>query len=102
MIDVSIKRIRSGSEIVGVTDEKFGQVLEGSKKAGILVGEIVTASNEQARGISQISKAFSSMDGVVQQNAANSEESAAASEELSAQAAQLKSMVDGLTMLVDV
>jgi len=40
------------------------------------------------------------MDKVVQQNAANAEESASASEEMSAQADQMKYMVDELVMLI--
>jgi len=44
--------------------------------------------------------AISEMDKVVQQNAANAEESASASEEMSAQAEQLKEYVDELVVLV--
>ena len=41
------------------------------------------------------------MDKVVQQNAANAEESASASEEMNAQAYQMKEYVGELKMLVD-
>jgi len=50
-----------------------------------LINEIATASIEQAQGIEQINKAVADMDKVVQQNAANAEESASVSEEMSAQ-----------------
>jgi methyl-accepting chemotaxis protein len=101
LIDESIKRIKNGSEIVVRTNEAFDRVLTGAKTVGELVGEIATASNEQAQGISQISKAISEMDTVVQRNAATSEESASASEELNAQAMQMKGLVGELTVLVN-
>jgi methyl-accepting chemotaxis protein len=100
MIDESIKRIKNGSVIVSKTNEAFEQVLSGSKKVGELVGEIAAASKEQAQGISQISNAIAEMDKVVQQNAANAEESAAASEELNAQAMQMKQFVGELITVV--
>jgi methyl-accepting chemotaxis protein len=100
LIDESIKKIRNGSEIVAKTNEAFGRVQSGARKVGELVGEIAAASNEQAQGISQISKAIAEMDRVVQQNAATSEESAAASEELSAQAMQMKEFVGHITAVV--
>jgi methyl-accepting chemotaxis protein len=100
MIDESIKRIKNGSVIVSKTNEAFEQVLSGSKKVGELVGEIAAASKEQAQGISQISNAIAEMDKVVQQNAANAEESAAASEELNSQAMQMKQFVAELITVV--
>ncbi len=100
LIDESIKKIRNGSEIVAKTNEAFGRVQSGSRKVGELIGEIAAASNEQAQGISQISKAVAEMDKVIQQNAATSEESAAASEELSAQAMQMKEFVSHMTAVV--
>ncbi|MCK9362394.1 MAG: methyl-accepting chemotaxis protein [Syntrophales bacterium] len=100
MIDESIKRIKNGSEIVTKTNEAFDRVLNGAKQVGGLVSEIAAASNEQAQGIAQISKAIAEMDKVVQQNAANAEESAAASEELSAQALQMKGYVGDMITVV--
>ncbi len=100
LIDDSIKRIKNGSEIVSKTNEAFERVLTGARKVGELVGEIAAASNEQAQGISQISKAVAEMDKVVQQNAANAEESASASEELNAQAMQMKEFVSDMITVV--
>ncbi len=70
------------------------------QKVTQLIGEIAAASNEQAQGISQISKAVAEMDKVVQQNAANAEESASASEELNAQAMQMKEFVSDMITVV--
>ncbi|MHC1744926.1 MAG: methyl-accepting chemotaxis protein [Syntrophobacteraceae bacterium] len=100
LIEGTIARIKSGSEIVNRTAEAFGQVSQGSTKVRELVAEITAASGEQAQGVDQISKAVSEMDKVVQQNAANAEETASASEELSAQSAQMNSMVGELVTVV--
>jgi len=64
------------------------------------VSEISAASKEQALGVAQINKAVSTMEQIVQQNSANSEESASASEQLSAQAFQMKELVNTLSKRV--
>jgi hypothetical protein len=64
------------------------------------VDEVNLGSQEQARGIEQISKAIAQMDQVTQSNAANAEESASASEEMSAQAEALNNIVLQLRALV--
>ncbi|MFO7750913.1 MAG: methyl-accepting chemotaxis protein, partial [Desulfobacteraceae bacterium] len=71
-----------------------------SAKVGDLVAEISEASKEQSNGIEQVNLAITEMDKVVQQNAANAEESASASEEMNAQAEQLRDYVGDLVQLV--
>jgi methyl-accepting chemotaxis protein len=71
-----------------------------AKKVTNLIGEVATASQEQAQGIDQINKAIAEMDTVVQQNAASAEESAGAADELNSQAYHLKDAVADLTDLV--
>ncbi len=100
LIEGTVKKIKNGSDIVSKTNEAFEKVAGGSKKVGELVGEIAAASQEQAQGIDQINKAISEMDRVVQQNAANAEESASASEELNAQAEQMKDYVGELLAVI--
>jgi methyl-accepting chemotaxis protein len=71
-----------------------------SGKVGELVGEITSASNEQAQGIEQINVAMTQMDKVVQSTAANAEESAGAATELEAQTQTMRNVVDNLTSLI--
>jgi methyl-accepting chemotaxis protein len=99
-IEGTVKKIKSGSELVARTNDAFGKVAESSSKVGELVAEISAASNEQAQGIEQVNTAIVEMDKVVQTNSVNAEESASASEELSAQAEEMKVMVGNLTALV--
>ena len=101
LIEGTVKKVSSGSDLVTTTNEAFGKVTESAKKIGELVGEISAASGEQAEGIEQVNKAVVEMDKVVQQNAANAEESASASEEMNAQAEQMKSSVGELGAIVN-
>ncbi|PKN63009.1 MAG: hypothetical protein CVU57_21070 [Deltaproteobacteria bacterium HGW-Deltaproteobacteria-15] len=96
LIENSARQIRSGSELVKVTDDSFIQVAKSTTKVGQLVAEIAAASGEQARGIGEVNKAVAEMDKSVQDNAAQAEESAAASEEMHAQAEQMKAIVHDL------
>ena len=100
LIEGTVKKTKEGTELVTKTNEAFSEVATSAAKVGELVGEIATASNEQAQGIEQVNTAVTEMDKVVQQNAANAEESASASEEMNAQAEQMKGMVGELVELV--
>ncbi|KIX11614.1 methyl-accepting chemotaxis protein [Dethiosulfatarculus sandiegensis] len=101
LIEMNIKQIQGGVDLVGRTDENFAQVEDNAQKVAQLVSEISSASAEQSEGIGQINRAVGEMDNVTQQVAANAEESAAAAEELSAQATTMQSMVNDLAAMVD-
>jgi ABC-type transporter Mla subunit MlaD len=100
LIESTVSKVKDGSGTVAKTTAAFAQVAEGVQKATTVIGEIATASREQAQGIAQISTAVASMDKVVQQAAANAEESAALSVEMSTQADKLQAVVDRLRALV--
>ncbi len=93
MIEGSIKKVEIGTKIASETAVALDKIVDGVAKAAALVGDIATASNEQASGISQINIAIEQVAQVVQTNSATAEECAAASEELSGQADLLKESV---------
>lgn len=101
LIEGTVTKINNGYELVTKTNEAFSGVEEKSVKVGELVAEITAASKEQSEGIEQINKTVNQMDHVVQQNAANAEESASASEELNAQCTESFNMVEELKQLVN-
>ncbi len=100
LIGTTMENMKEGVELVATTMKEFYQMGEDAKKVSELFSEISVASQEQSQGIGQINTAMAEMDKVVQQNAANAEESASASEEMSAQADQMKDMVEELVMLI--
>ncbi|UCD79606.1 MAG: hypothetical protein JSW26_30160, partial [Desulfobacterales bacterium] len=100
LIETTVQQIKDGSNLVGETCDAFGEVAGSVAKAGDLVDDIATASEEQAQGIEQVSNAVLEMGRITQQNAALAEESSGASEELNAQAEQMKLTVDELGALI--
>ena len=93
MIEGSIKKTEVGTRIAEETSKALEEIVAGSTKVTDLIGEIASASKEQAQGIGQINQGLSQVDQVTQQVTASAEESASASEELSSQSLQLKQML---------
>ena len=100
LIERTVERTRAGTSIVAETNTSFVSVSENVERASQLVSEIAMASQDQAKGISQINRAASEMDRVTQTNAANSEETAGSAEQMRVQATQLLDLVDDLKVLV--
>jgi methyl-accepting chemotaxis protein len=101
LIDNTIATVRKSRDLTQQTQEAFKENVAISGKIGNLIDEIAAASQEQAKGIHQVSLAVSEMDKVVQQSAAIAEESAGASAEMRSQAEQLKTYVIELATVVD-
>ncbi|MCV9878443.1 methyl-accepting chemotaxis protein [Brenneria izbisi] len=89
LIAESVERVDAGSRQVVRTGEVMDGVITSIRQVNDLMGEIASASDEQAQGISQVSQAVTEMDSVTQQNAALVEQSAAAAASLEEQARQL-------------
>ncbi len=100
LIEGTVKRVQSGTELVDRTSQEFSEVATNTTKAGTLVSEITAASNEQALGIEQTSKAMGEMDSVVQRTAGNAQEAAGSSEGLKAQTAIMGGVIDNLQALI--
>lgn len=100
LIEESIATSREGSTKLEQVAGVIRAITESSTQVKTLVDEVNMGSQEQARGIDQISKAIAQMDQVTQGTAASAEESASASEELSAQAQALNHIVVQLGTLV--
>ncbi|MDH4191975.1 MAG: methyl-accepting chemotaxis protein, partial [Betaproteobacteria bacterium] len=86
LIEDSVGRVNEGSKQVDGAGKTMEEIVNSVKRVADIVSEISAASQEQMRGIDQVSQAVMQMDQVVQQNAALVEESAAAAENLSSQA----------------
>lgn len=86
LIGGSVTQVEVGNRLVKEAGSTMNEVLESVKRVASMVAEIMTASEEQAGGIEQISKALAQMDQVTQQNASLVEQSAAATESIREQA----------------
>ncbi|OQY19516.1 MAG: hypothetical protein B6I36_03990 [Desulfobacteraceae bacterium 4572_35.1] len=93
LIDGSVNKTKHGASVANQTSLALQEIVQGVTKVSNLIQDITTASNEQARGVSQINQGLGQIDDVIQQNTAVAEESAATSEELSSQSLHLKSML---------
>ena len=100
LIENTIFTARKGNDITLLTQNAFKENMEISNKVAELVGEIASASSEQAEGIEQLNMAMHEMDKVVQQNAATSEESADTAKQMNSQTFQMKAYIGNLIAIV--
>lgn len=100
MIEESIAHAAEGKQRVDQVAAGIRAMTENAGAVAQIVDEIKVGSEEQARGIEQVSRAVIQMQSVTQTNAASAEQSAAASEELNAQAEALRGVVDRLTAMI--
>ena len=93
LIDESVSRVRQGSTLVENAGTTMEEIVRSVTRVTDIMGEIASASDEQSRGIEQVSLAVTQMDQVTQQNAALVEEAAAAANALEEQASRLSDAV---------
>jgi methyl-accepting chemotaxis protein len=82
LIKDSVEMIEHGTDLADKSGEVLKTIVTSVKKVSDLNTEISAASEEQATGIHQISKAMTDLDQSVQSNAASSEEIASTAEEI--------------------
>lgn len=95
LIEEEIRNVAAGVARETDVRAQLDATRENVERMGVVIEEITQAADQQARGISDISKGVSHMNDITQQAAANAEEGAAASEELLGQAAHLAEAVSG-------
>ncbi len=89
LIGDSVDQVEIGSKLVNQAGATMTEVVESVKRVTSIMGDILTASQEQSAGIAQISDAITGMDQGTQQNATLVEEAAAASQAMLDQAQRL-------------
>lgn len=93
LIGESVRLIEQGSGEVVAAGNTMTDIVDAVKRVTDIMLEIAAASDEQSRGIEQVSQAISEMDKVTQQNASLVEEASAAAASLEEQAARLTEAV---------
>ena len=101
LIKENVEKTQRGVEIANTSGTTLQTIVESAKKVADLNSEIAAASQEQANGIEQISKAMNHLDQAIQTNASSSEEVASSATEMSSQSDLLISMVQELRAFVD-
>ncbi|EKS5667885.1 Tar ligand binding domain-containing protein [Salmonella enterica] len=98
LIGASVSLIEQGSEEVIAAGSTMDEIVDAVKRVTDIMLDIAAASDEQSRGIVQVSQAISEMDKVTQQNASLVEEASAAAASLEEQAARLTQAVDAFRL----
>jgi methyl-accepting chemotaxis protein len=93
LIGASVDKVTVGTELVNQAGQTMSEIVENVVRVRDIIGEIASASGEQAEGVNQINAAVSNLDQMTQQNAALVEESAAAASSMNDQAARLAEVV---------
>ncbi|MFJ5374426.1 methyl-accepting chemotaxis protein [Pectobacterium versatile] len=93
LISESVTQVSRGATLVGNAGKTMNDIVISITQVHDIMGEIATASDEQSRGISQVSQAIVEMDSTTQQNAALVQQSSAAADSLEEQARLLKQAV---------
>ncbi|MDN5679558.1 MAG: methyl-accepting chemotaxis protein [Ewingella sp.] len=93
LIAESVERVNTGAKLVESTGRTMQDIVQSVTNVRDIMGEIASASDEQSRGITQISHAIVEMDSTTQQNAALVEQSAAAADSLEEQSRLLTEAV---------
>ncbi|MGC8338763.1 methyl-accepting chemotaxis protein [Cronobacter sakazakii] len=98
LIEESGQRVANGVQLVNDAGKTMQEMTQAVHSVQTIIGEIVSASDEQSKGISQVTIAVNEMDGVTQQNAALVQQIAAAASSLEEQAQQLAQTVEQFSL----
>ena len=94
LIDKTLVEIEKGNTITRTTAESFNQIIEDMKSFAELAENTMEKANSQAESLEQIGQGIEQLSGVVQGNAASSEENTAISINLAEGAAKMNDRVN--------
>ncbi len=94
-------KVERGIYVANKCNEVLDQIVGHVSEVDSMVGEISIASEEQSKGISEISRAMGQLDQATQINADSSRMMASSSEDLSGQARKLNDLVTDLKYTVE-
>lgn len=100
LIKENVAKTEDGAKIADKSGVALKDILTSVKKVADLNSEISAASQEQANGIEQISKAMNHLDAAIQSNASSSQEVASSAEAMTDQAKCLAEVVTSLRSFV--
>ncbi|MEI6557729.1 MAG: methyl-accepting chemotaxis protein [Rhodospirillaceae bacterium] len=86
-------QVQNGVEMVRKAGDSLSGIVAGVQQVAQLIGEIASASTEQASALDEINAAVATMDEMTQKNAALVEETTAAAQSMSGQAGDLTTLM---------
>jgi methyl-accepting chemotaxis protein len=94
LIEATLGKVAQGTKQANRTAEMLDEIVDIGHRSAVLVGEIATASEEQAKGAAEVGIALDQVQSVTQDNTAQAEEVAAAATELSSQSQALRRLIN--------
>jgi methyl-accepting chemotaxis protein-1 (serine sensor receptor) len=101
LIDDSVDKVQAGAALVDQAGATMAEIVRSVGQVTAIMGEITTASQQQAAGIEQVGAAIVQMDQATQQNAALVEQASAAAEALREEARRLEDEVHAFRLHAD-
>ncbi|MGZ3690639.1 MAG: methyl-accepting chemotaxis protein, partial [Pseudobdellovibrio sp.] len=101
LIEVGKDKISMGEATVQNCKMALGEINQNARHVAHMIAEITRASKEQATGVQEITKSFSHIEQVTQQNASVAQQSAEQAEQLSTESHHLSQAVTQLSFFVD-
>ncbi|MEZ4524502.1 MAG: methyl-accepting chemotaxis protein [Desulfobacterales bacterium] len=99
LIEDTLAKIETGGRIALETRENFSETAAYTNKVGELTSRIAQTSKDQSHRIAQLNHAVREIDKLIQNNAADAEETASASAEMNAQVEKIKTFANELILL---
>lgn len=93
LINTSVDKVQHGAALVAQAGATMTEIVSSVQRVTNIMGEITTATSEQAQGIAEVNTAVNELDQMTQQNAALVEQSAAAASSMKDQAHRLAGVV---------
>jgi len=93
-------KAEAGTKVARECGESLDAIQSNVEEVNQLVAEIASASQEQAQGIQEVTKAMGQLDQVTHQNSAVATQTATAAESLNAQSESMKNLVVDLRVVV--
>jgi methyl-accepting chemotaxis protein len=89
LIQASSQQVEHGTALVNQSGVALEEIVGSVRRVTDIIGEIASASAEQRMGIEEVGRAVQQMDGLTQQNAAQTEELSATATSMARQSAEL-------------
>jgi methyl-accepting chemotaxis protein len=93
LIADSTDKVQDGTRLVDESGKHLRDIVDSVKKMADIIGQISTASSEQARGIEQVNDTVTQLDQVTQGNSAMSDQARSVARAMTAQATELLQIV---------